>query len=164
MWQINNPEIRPTALDFGSSGQDKRPVSQLFAEGIKLINALELIEWAEEDSQFLICEGCGMPGCKPGDWVSVRRSDSLVLFLPASEHVWREKKDYLEYGPPAYLRQRGIPFLDPATYETLRSQHSSFPALNKLQPLKAKEAAVLFQLTAPDGILGERRKSTYKPT
>lgn len=155
MWQIKNPEITSSSLDFGLSGQGRRPVFQLFAEGIKLINALELVDWDVDDSQFLICEGCGMPGCKSGDWVSVRRSDSLVLFLPASEHVWREKKDYLEYGPPAYLKQRGIPYLDAATYESLRSQHSSFPALGKLQPLKAKEAAVLFQLTAPDGILGE---------
>ena len=155
MWQIKNPEIRPSSLDFGSSGRDKRTVFQLFAEGIKLINALEIVDWDEENSQFLICEGCGMTGCKPGDWVSVRRSDSLVLFLPASEHVWREKKDYLEYGPPAYFRQRGIPYLDSATHEALRSQHSSFPALDKLQRLKAKEAAVLVQLSAPDGVLGE---------
>ena len=155
MWQIKNLELRPTALDFGSSGQGKRPVFQLFADGIKLINALELVDWDVEDSQFLICEACGFTNCKSGDWVSVRRSDSVVLILPSSEYVWREKKDYMEYCPPAYLKERGIPFLDSATYETLRSQHSSFPALEKLQPLKAKEAAVLFQWTAPDRILGE---------
>ena len=155
MWQIKNPEITPSKLDFGSSGQDKRPVFQLFADGIQLINALELVDWDEEHSQFLICEGCGYTGCKSGDWVSVRRSDSMVLFLPSSEHVWREKKDYMEYCPPAYLRQRGIPYLDSATYETLRSKHSSFPALNKLQPLKMKEAVVLFQSTATDRILEE---------
>lgn len=155
MWQIKNPEIISSNLDFGLSGRNKFPVFQLFVEGIKLINALELVEWNEEHSQFLICEGCGYAGCKSGDWVSVRRSDSLVLFLPSSEHIWREEKDYMEYVPPAYLRQRGIPYLDSATYETLRSQHSSFPALDKLQPLNAKEAAVLFQSTAPDRIVGE---------
>lgn len=155
MWQIKNPELRPSALDFGSSGQGKRPVFQLFADGIKLINALELVDWDVEDSQFLICEACGFTNCKSGDWVSVRRSDSVVLILPSSEYVWREKKDYMEYCPPAYLKERGIPFLDSATYETLRSQHSSFPAFDTLQPLNAKEAAVLFQWTAPDRILGE---------
>lgn len=155
MWQIKDPEITRSSLDFGLSGRDKFPVFQLFVEDIKLINALELVQWNEEHSQFLICEGCGYAGCKSGDWVSVRRSDSLVLFLPSSEHVWREQKDYMEYCPPAYLKQRGIPYLDSATYQTLRSQHSSFPALDKLQPLNAREAAVLFQWTAPDRILGE---------
>ena len=155
MWQIKNPEIVPSKLDFGSSGQDKRDVFQLFADGIKLINAIELVAWDEEHSQLLICEACGIPGCKSRDWVSVRRSDSLVLFLPSSEHVWREDKNYMEYCPPAYLTQQGIPCLDAATYEYLRSRHSSFPAIDQIQPLKLKEATVLFQWTAPDRILGE---------
>ena len=155
MWQIKNPEIVPSKLDFGSSGQDKRDVFQLFADGIKLINAIELVDWDEEHSQFLICEACGIPGCKSRDWVSVRRSDSLVLFLPSSEHVWREEKDYMEYCPPSYFKERGIPYLDSASYESLRSRHSSFPAIDRLQPLTLKGATVLFQWTAPDQILGE---------
>jgi hypothetical protein len=163
MWEIENPEIRPSKLDFGSSGQPKRTVSQLFVDEIQLINALELVDWDAEHSQFLICEGCGITGCKSQDWVSVRRSDSLVLLLPSSEHVWREKKDYMEYCPPAYLKERGVPYLDSATYETLRSRHSSFPALDKLQPLKLKEATALFQWTAPDLILGEPPEVNIRP-
>ena len=154
MWQIKNPEIVLSKLDFTSSGQPKRPVSQLFADGIKLINALELVDW-EEDSQFLICEACGFTGCKSRDWVSVRRSDSLVLILPSSEYVWREQKDYMEYSPPAYLKEKGIPYLDSETYESLRSRHSSFPAMDQLEPLKLKEGASVFQWTAPDQVLGE---------
>ena len=163
MWLIKDPEITRSSLDFGLSGRDKFSVFQLFAEGVKLINALELVEWDEEHSQFLICEGCGMPGCKSGDWVSARRSGSLVLLLPCSEHVWREKKDYMEYCPPSYFKQRGIPYLDSATYDTLRSRHSSFPALDQLQPLKVKEATVLFQSTAPDQILEEPPEVNIRP-
>ena len=155
MWQINEFEIRPSKLDFRSSGQEKLPVTQLFVDDIQLINAIELVEWNEEHSQFLICEGCGMPGCKSGDWVSVRRSDSLVLFLPSSEHVWREQKDYMEHCPPAYLKQRGIPYLNSNAYESLRSKHPSVPAIDQLQPLTLKDAAVLFQWTVPDRILGD---------
>ena len=154
MWQIKNPEIRPSKLDFGSSGQDKLDVFQLFADGIQVINAIELVDWGE-DSQFLICEACGYTGCQSGDWVSVRRSGSLVLFLPSSEYVWREEKDYMEYRPPAYFKKLGIPYLDFATYENLRSRNSSFPAIDQILPLKMKEATVLFQWTAPDQILGE---------
>ena len=162
MWQLKNPEITPSTLDFGVSGQNKFEVFQLFADGVKLINAIELVDW-EDDSQFLICEACGYSGCKSRDWVSVRRSDSLVLMLPASEHVWREEKNYMEYCPPAYFKQRGIPYLDSATYEDLRSKHSSFPALDQLQPLKVKEATALFQLTAPDLILGEPPEVNLRP-
>lgn len=130
-------------------------MTQLFVDDIQLINAIELVEWNEEHSQFLICEGCGMPGCKSGDWVSVRRSDSLVLFLPSSEHVWRELKDYMEHCPPTYLKRRGIPYLNSDAYESLRSKHSSFPVIDQLQPLTLKEAAVLFHWTVPDRILGD---------
>jgi hypothetical protein len=163
VWEIRNPEIRPSKLDFSSSGQGKRDVFQLFAGDIKLINAIELVGWNEADSQFLICEACGMPGCKSRDWVSVRRSDSLVLFLPSSEYVWRGKNDYTEHCPPAYFKQRGVPYLDSATYESLRSKHSSFPTIDQLQPLKLKEATALFQWTAPDQILGEPPEVNVRP-
>ena len=162
MWQIKNPEITRSTLDFGVSGLNKFDVFQLFEDGIKLINAIELVDW-EDDSQFLICEACGYSGCKSRDWVSVRRSDSLVLMLPSSEHVWREEKDYMEYCPPAYFKKRGIPYLDSATYEDLRSKHSSFPALDQLQPLKLKEATALFQLIAPFLILGEPPEVNIRP-
>ena len=58
MWQIKDPELKPATLDFTSSEQGKVQVSQLFSEGIQLINAIELVEW-DTDSQFLICEECG---------------------------------------------------------------------------------------------------------
>lgn len=163
MWEIRNPEIRPSKLDFGSSGQGQHDVFQLFAGDINLINAIELVDWNEEDSQLLICEACGMPGCKSRDWVSVRRSDSLVLFLPSSEYVWREKKDETEYCPPAYFRERGIPYLDSPTYESLRSKHSSFPTIDQLRPLKLKEATALFQWTAPDQIFGDPPEVNVRP-
>src|SRR5918999_258476 len=79
MWQIKNPQLKPSTLDFSSSGQGKRPVWQLFADGVELINALELVDWESEETQFLVCEECGHTGCKVGDWVSVRKSDSLVF-------------------------------------------------------------------------------------
>lgn len=64
MWQIRNPDITRSSLDFGLSGRDKFQVFQLFVEDIKLINALELVEWDDEHSQFLICEGCGYAGSR----------------------------------------------------------------------------------------------------
>jgi hypothetical protein len=155
MWQIKSPEIKPSTLDFGSSGQDRRRVSQLFSVGIELINALELVDWDSKDTQFLICEACGFTHCKSGDWVSVRKSDFLVLILPASSYVWGESEDHNEYRPPSYLKEQGIPYLSISTYESLRSKHSSFPALNQIYPLNSREAASLFQWDAPYQVCGE---------
>ena len=162
MWEIKNPEIRPATLDFTSSEQGKLQVVQLFSGNTKLINALELVDWDTEDSQFLVCEECGFTHCKVGDWVSVRRSDSLVLILPASDYVWGDKEDQREYSPPKYLWKQGIPYLDSSAYERLRSMHSSIPAIDQIEPLKLKEAALLFQWNAPDRILGEPPKVTVR--
>ena len=155
MWQIKNTELKPSTLDFGSSGQGTCPVWQLFSEGIELINALELVDWDPEQTQFLICEECGYTFCKSRDWVSVRKSESLVLILPASSYVWGEREDKDEYSPPSYLRSHGIPYLEFSTYENLRSEHSSFPSIDQIQQLNLREATLLFQWNAPDGVLGE---------
>ena len=155
MWQIKNIELKPSMLDFGSSGQGTSPVWQLFSEGIELINALELVDWDSEETQFLICEECGYTFCKSRDWVSVRKSESLVLILPASSYVWGEREDKDEYSPPSYLRTRGIAYLEFSAYENLRSKHSSFPSIYRIQPLNLREAALLFQWNAPNEVLGE---------
>jgi hypothetical protein len=155
MWQIKNPEIRPATLDFSSSAQGKVQVSQLFSDGVGLINALELVDWDSEDTQFLICEACGYTHCKSGDWVSLRQSDSLILILPALGYVWGEGREKEEYRPPYYLKKQGVAYLDSSTYESLRSKHSSFPPIEQIRPLNMREATLLFQWDAPAQVLGE---------
>ena len=155
MWQIKSPELKPSTLDFGSSGQGRILVHQLLSEGIELINALELVDWDSEDTQFLICEDCGYVHCKPGDWVSVRKTDSLVLILPASSYIWREINADAEYRPPYYLKKQGIAYLDISTYESLKSKHSSYPSLDQIHPLNFREATLLFQWDAPYRIFGD---------
>jgi hypothetical protein len=154
MWQIKNPQLKPSTLDFGSSGQGKHPVWQLFADGVELINALELVDWDSEETQFLVCEECGHMGCKSADWVSVRRSDSLVFILPASNYVWGDKKDKDVYSPPAYLKKHGLAYFEFSTYESLRSRHPSFPPIHEIHPLTLREATLLFHWDAPDQVLG----------
>src|SRR5687768_9171850 len=129
MWQIKNPEIRPATLDFSSSGQNRLQVSQLFADGIEIINALELVHWDEEKIQFLICEACGFTHCKPGNWVSLRKSESLILILPPFEAISGESRENEEYRPPNYLNQKGVAYFDADIYENLRSKHPSFPSV-----------------------------------
>ena len=149
MWQIKNPQLRPVKLDFSSSEQGTCPAHQLVEDGIELINAVELVDWDSEETQFLICDACGITHCKPGDWVSVRRADSIVLILPASDYV----KD--EYCPPSYLHERGIAYLDVSTYESLRAANSSITALDRIYPLSLKDATLLFHWDAPQTVLGQ---------
>jgi len=157
MWRIENVELRPAKLNFTSSEQGWRDVTQLFADGVQVINAVELMPWdLEDDTQFLICEQCGYFHCKRGDWVRVRRTDSMLLLLPAFDYVWpEEEEDRMEYSPPRYLRERGgVAYLDRSNYETLALQHSDFPAFERIPHLNLREAALIFHWTAPAQLLG----------
>ena len=155
MWKINNPEIKRSILDFGSSGQGKREASQLLTDGIELINAIELVDWGSEDTQVLVCEACGHTQCESGGWVSFRKSDSLLLILPSATYVWGDKEDKREYRPPAYLTERGIPYLTLSIYEDLRSRDSAFPTVDRIRELNMSEATLLFHWNAPAHVLGE---------
>ena len=156
MWRIENPELRSAKLDFTSSGYDWQEVTQLFVDGVQLINAVELVNWDTDDTQVLICEACGIDHCKPGDWVRVRRSDSMILMLPAFGYVWAERpEDRVEYSPPKYLRQRGgVAYFDRSTYEGLHSQNPKFPEFEQIRQLNMREATLLFHWTTPAQVLG----------
>ncbi len=158
MWQIENPEIKPATLDFTSSSQGQLKVSQLFSGDILLINALELMDWDEDKTQFLVCEACGFTRCKSGDWVSLRKSGSLILIMPAFEAVFGEGRAKDEYRPPYYLKKQGVAYLDVFTYENLKAKHSSFPSIEQIRQLNMQEAALLYQWDAPAYVLGEPPK------
>ena len=156
MWRIENPELRPGKLDFTSSGQGVREVTQLYVDEVQLINAVELVYWNTDDMQVLICEACGIDRCKSGDWVRVRRSDSMILMLSAFNYMWAERsEDRLEYSPPKYLSKRGgVAYFDRSTYEGLHSQNSEFPAFEQIPQLSIREATLAYHLTAPAKVLG----------
>ena len=155
MWQIRNFEIKSAILDFSSSGQSNPQVSQLFGDGVQLMNALELMDWQDSDqTQVLICEACGIVHCKFGDWVIIRRSGSLVFMLPTESYLTGDEDDIREYRPPAYLKQQGIPCFDFETWSNLQITERSLPAVHEFQPLSLKEATLLFHWNARQ-FLGE---------
>ena len=155
MWHVENPELRCATFDFTSSEQGYREVTQLFSDGVQLINAIELIDWDSGDAQFLICSSCGTTGCEPGGWVSLRRSGSLVVILPSADHIWAERdEDKREYAPPAYLLRNGIAYFDRSTYESLTSQHSDLPSFEQFRQLNKSEAVLIFHWEAPARVLG----------
>lgn len=155
MWRIENPELRRGTLDFTSSEQGRRKVTRLFADGIEVVNALELIDWRGDDTQLLLCEACGIDGCERGNWARIRRSDSLVLILPAFDYIWAERDyDKTEYYPPQFLQAHGAAYFDRSTYEELGRGLDHFPAFDALQALTMREATLIFHLTAPAQVLG----------
>lgn len=155
MWHIENPELRRGTLDFTSSGQGWRKVTQLFADHVQLVNAIELIDWKADDTQLLICEACGIEGCEKGNWVRLRRSDSHVFILPAFDYIWAERDyDKTEYYPPRYLKTHGAAYFDRVMYEALQSQNSHLPSFDELQLLNIREATLIFHLEAPVQVLG----------
>jgi hypothetical protein len=154
MWQIQNPEIRNATLDFGSSGQGRVEVSQLYSGDIQLINAIELVDWKLSEDQFLICEACGYVHCKSGDWVSMRLAEPLLLILPAFDLYAEDEEARIEYSPPGYIRKKGIAYFDSPTYQSLTEQHSAFPPLASIPELSLWEAVLAFQWEAPFQIFG----------
>ena len=108
MWKIDKPELRTAILNFSSSGQAGREVSQLYSEDVQLINALELVDWDTEEQQFLICEACGYTGCKVGDWVSLRLAEPLILILPPFDAHPEDEETNSEYAPPWYSGKDGM--------------------------------------------------------
>lgn len=156
MWEITNPEIRKTKLDFTSSGQGFREVSQLVAEKIVLMNALELTDFDDEKTQFLICEQCGTIHCEAGNWGILRKSGELVLMIPAFEEIENAAEGFseTEYAPPLYFKEKGIPFFRLEIYENLQTLQAAFPPVENIKPLQMREAVRLVQMSFPMRVFG----------
>jgi hypothetical protein len=155
MWLVTSVESRSTELDFRSSGQGRRADAALFAGGNRLVNAAGLIEYdpTSDRVQVEICEDCGFTHCAPGGWVSLRRLDDNVLWLPAFAAM-SDGGPTGEYRPPHYFTQRGVPFLNAATYLEVIRHVPVFPAIADIHPLSVQEAVLVLQWEAPGRILG----------
>ena len=155
MWQLTHPTVKSVALNLVDTGQGKTTVAQLWQDDIRLINAVDRVNWQDAGAnfQFELCETCGLVGCKPHGWVSVRRVGDFIGILPAFETVDQAAKGLQdEYLPPTYLYNGAI-WLDQAKYEQL---HSLIPIslYDQLPQLTAWEAAKLLQWEATHTVLG----------
>lgn len=152
MWQISNLRLENAVFDLSPSGQSQASVTQLWDGNTQLINALELVNWKDDALQFQICQQCGIVGCVPQGWVELKRLHNLALITPAFtrlEDAPANLKD--EYLPPSYLYSSAIVLEDYAQLP------APFPKLETLSPLQGWEVIKLFQLEAPNRILGDFR-------
>lgn len=155
MWEIKNPIIQKSKLDFTSSRQGFYEVSQLVFDGIILMNALELMEFDGDEVQLLICDSCGTINCESGNWVSFRKSGDYILLIPAFEQMEDDEWSKTQFSPPRYLKKEGTPFFDLQVYENLRKQLPDFPKTDEIKNLKMQEAMRLTQQNIPLRIFGE---------
>src|SRR5262249_51874329 len=122
--------------------------------GIRLFNAIELVEVDPSATQVEVCEHCGFPHCSPGGWVAFRRIGDRVVWVPAWDYMERGAFEMAEYGPPAFLRSRGAPAFSLSAWNVLRSIESRLPHIHSLPQISSREAVRLWQCSAPGRVLG----------
>lgn len=163
MWRIQNPIIRRTKLDFTSSEQGFREVSQLVYDGVVLINAIELTDWEADGTQLIICDRCGFTHCETGGWATIRRAGNNVFLFPAFELLETSGNSADEYAPPPYIRKFGIPYFSVTVYKDLVDKNLGFPVIDTILPIEMLDAMRLAQLETPYRMFGEPPIVDLKP-
>jgi hypothetical protein len=155
MWTPESLQTKTATLDLSSYGRPNACVTQLWNDRTELINIVEHVNWHDLACQFLICESCGIVGCKSQGWVEIRRSESIVLIMPAFTQLRDASKPMInEYLPPTYLLERGVICIEREIYESQFRSVAPFPNFEQLPELAAWAAAKLFQLESPNQVLG----------
>ena len=156
MWKLTSPTLRKSTLNFSNSWKAKTSVSQLYAEDIQLINAVEYVNWEDTHYQFVVCEGCGIIGCQSQGWVDIRKIEALAVIIPAFKMIHEASKIMEdEYLPPYFLLKKGAAYLNRDLYRHTLCQLANFPTFESLASLSAWEASKLFQFEAPNNILSD---------
>ncbi|MEO0771437.1 MAG: hypothetical protein AAFY72_18790 [Cyanobacteria bacterium J06649_4] len=111
MWTLKYPEIKTNVISRESSGQGMAVVSRLVEGDIEIVNDIENLAWQDDALQTIVCH-CGVPGCAPGGWVSMRRVERNVVIMPAFGAVASAPPQLQnEYLPPNILLERGTIWL-----------------------------------------------------
>jgi hypothetical protein len=150
------PELssRRLRLDFSSSGQASRDVTQVVIHGAVFANAVELTQWDDDPIQVIVCESCGIEGCEPGGWLAARTMGTCAVFVPAFDRMLEDEQGRSEYAPPKYVSTDGVPAFMPNVFAKLSALCWGLPALEQLRPLTGRDLVRALQWDAPLRCLG----------
>ena len=125
-------------------------VPQLWLGDDLLANNFVSMDWWHEPVQFTVC-ACGYPGCVGGDYLSLRRTGDLVIFLPAFA-LWEDDFGLVEYMEPSLMEGLCAGFMHKDRYEDLRSFGTGMPSFEGLEELSYGEGLALWYFEAPPAL------------
>ncbi len=143
MWSPERVHTKNTILDFRFSGQGKKETTELYLDDFRLSNAVDLVDYNSDSTQFIICSECGMTDCASGDYLTLRRIDNSVVFIPAFEEM-RDDSDF-QYTPHYEIAKTGGILLDKTRYLEVKSIIKELPDFEDLSALKNSEIPILLQ-------------------
>jgi hypothetical protein len=103
----------------------------------------------------IVCGQCGISGCEVGSYVSIRRLDGGILFVPAFQATAEGGSDLIEYGPPYFISKRGCALLRGGALAALASRVPFFADPQRWPALTMRESVLLLQWNASSRVLGE---------
>jgi hypothetical protein len=156
MWHLLQPRVVDVVLDYSSAGLGRPLGRALRCDGITLVNSLEAVDSEDDPVQVLVCSGCGQTHCEPGGWVSFRRLGHWVAWIPAFDRMEKSRGAAVEYHPPDYVRNRGVPLLEPGVQAVLKYEVPALFDVAGIREITAHEdeAVRLLQFQAPASALG----------
>ena len=141
-------------LHWLEGGQES--YTQVSANGIRLIDAIEYMELSGDGGSVINCEGAELPYFlkKTGE-VITRRLGSMVVLLPDFDNLRIEFPNEIDGRiPPDYITEVGAPLFTERAWSQLRSLSTEVPHPTVYPMLSAKESVQLLQWNSPARVLG----------